>query len=951
MRLIFAILLFLSSMCFSQTTPPVNPVIGYPDGWTGDIALFVADALESRLQLNAPAVAAEAFIFTTSVSMENAEWLIAFRMEFNPSSSNYMKVYLATGESAGFNDGFYLVLGTTADNISLWQRRSGKDSLLVDGVKERLNSNIAEGTVRVTRMAGGAWLLESDTGTGWQTEGSAHSSFGFDARYFGISCHYTSTRSDKFFAGPITIVGGQYADTIPPTVKEFEVLNSRQIQIGVSEPLDTLTVFPSTLTFSPSVPTLERIAFDPSQVSVILFLESPLPPLENATLTLSGWRDAAGNAMKDTALLFSYQPPQITALSVMDYSTLQVCFNVEMPPDWLQPHHFSIEGFPGNITSVSPEAGRCYRLLLDAPLIDGTEYSLFIENLILPNGDAFPRVPYVLYYHEAARNDLAINEVMHDPVPPALLPPVEYLELFNRSQLPVDLVGMELTVNGKPAVLPSHLIFPGEYAVLYSVADISQSAGFVNGVPVSQWPGLPNSGGEIVLYNPSGKVVAAFRYTGTLPGEAFKREGGWSTEIIDPDNLSGDAGNRGYSTNSNGGTPGEVNSIFASNPDLLPPSIADAWLEDDSTLVLRFSEPILEITAPFNLADNSLTIQSIEQETLFQDEFRLSFPEALPPHRIFELRMAENLADLAGNPFKASYDFEFGRPGAIDSFDIVINELLFDPPAGASDYVELYNPSEHIADLAALCISRASVDGNPEKLNQLSDKRRWFLPGQRLCFTPDTASIKTHYFCEKPHLLRHLQSLPNFTNEGGTVFLTRLNGQIVDCFNYSPALHYPLLVNTKGVSLERTMPHAATNQPSTWHSAAATSGYGTPTGKNSQHIEEAIPVSQKLFTVSPDVFTPNQDGFQDVLVIAYDFPEPGNTGTIIIYNTLGEVERQLLNNRSLGTTGQVTWDGTRNNGSRCPPGIYIVWGRVFNLRGDVQEYKTTCVLGTGGLIE
>ncbi len=951
MRLIFAILLFLSSTCFSQTTPPVNPVIGYPEGWTGDIALFETDAQESRLQLKAPAVTGEAFIFTTSASIENAEWLIAFRMEFNPSSSNYMKVYLATDESPGFDHGFYLVLGTTDDNISLWQRRSGKDSILVEGVAERLNSSLAEGTVRVNRTTGGAWLLESDTGTGWQTEGSAHSSLGFDAGYFGLSCHYTSTRSDKFFAGPITITGKPYADTIPPTVREFDVLNSRQIQIDVSEPLDTLTVRPLTLTFSPPAPAVKRITFDPSMTRVLLFLESPLPPLENASLTLSGWRDAAGNAVKDTTLLFSYRPPQITAISVMDYSTLQVCFNVEMPSGWLQPHHFTIEGFSGNVISVTPEGERCYRLLLDTPLADGTEYDLFIENLILPNGDAAPRGPYVLYYHEAARYDLVMNEVMHDPVPPALLPPVEYLELFNRSQLPVNLGNMALVINNKRTLLPPHLIFPGEYAVLYSVADISQATGFVNGVAVPQWPGLPNSGGEIIVYNPSEKVVTALRYTDTLPGEAFKQEGGWSMEIIDPDNLSNDAGNRGYSASPNGGTPGEANSLFASNPDLLPPSITDAWLEDDSTLMLLFSEPMQEVTGPFTLSGSSLTIQGIEQETLFQDGFRLSFPEALPPHQVYELRMPENLTDLAGNPFKASYDFEFGRPGAIDSFDIAINELLYDPPGSGSDYVELYNRSEHIGDLAALCISRASMDGKPEKLNLLSDRRRWFLPGQRLCFTPDTAFIQTHYLCEKPHHLRPLPSLPNFTNEGGTVFLTRLNGQIVDYFNYSPDLHFPLLVNTKGVALERTMPHAVTNQPSTWHSAAATAGYGTPTGKNSQHIEEAMLVSQQLFTVSPDVFTPNQDGFLDVLVISYDYPEPGNTGTIKIFNTLGEVERQLLNNRSLGTSGQITWDGTRDDGSRCPPGIYIVWGRVFNLGGRVQEYKTTCVLGTGGLIE
>jgi hypothetical protein len=47
----------------------------------------------------------------------------------------------------------------------------------------------------------------------------------------------------------------------------------------------------------------------------------------------------------------------------------------------------------------------------------------------------------------------------------------------------------------------------------------------------------------------------------------------------------------------------------------------------------------------------------------------------------------------------------------------------------------------------------------------------------------------------------------------------------------------------------------------------------------------------------------------------------------------------------MGTSGQITWDGTDAAGQRCSPGIYIVWGRVYDLKGRVKVYKTTCVLG------
>ncbi len=62
--------------------------------WVGLEEWFTIDEVRQSLQLNAPAEAGSAWLFTPSSSMENAQWQFSFRMGFNPSSSNYAQVYL-----------------------------------------------------------------------------------------------------------------------------------------------------------------------------------------------------------------------------------------------------------------------------------------------------------------------------------------------------------------------------------------------------------------------------------------------------------------------------------------------------------------------------------------------------------------------------------------------------------------------------------------------------------------------------------------------------------------------------------------------------------------------------------------------------------------------------------------------------------------------------------------
>ncbi|HKL71332.1 MAG TPA: hypothetical protein VJ855_01640, partial [Marinilabiliaceae bacterium] len=227
--------------------------------WVGLDEWFTIDEVRQSLQLNAPSEAGSAWLFTASSSMENAQWQFSFRMGFNPSSSNYAQVYLAADakDPSLMGRSLYLVLGTSADNISLWEMKGSAKTLLIDGVAGRLDLSAPEGEVRIRRNKGGAITLETNMGSGWQEEGRVQDHIGFSTQWFGLSCHYTATRSKLFWFDDFLVTGDSYRDTIPPIVEESTVKNKYVMTVEFSKPVTQLNYQPSYFVIQPSGETPE----------------------------------------------------------------------------------------------------------------------------------------------------------------------------------------------------------------------------------------------------------------------------------------------------------------------------------------------------------------------------------------------------------------------------------------------------------------------------------------------------------------------------------------------------------------------------------------------------------------------------------------------------------------------------------------------------------------------
>ncbi|MDP4225955.1 MAG: hypothetical protein Q8910_06210, partial [Bacteroidota bacterium] len=148
--------------------------------------------------------------------------------------------------------------------------------------------------------------------------------------------------------------------------------------------------------------------------------------------------------------------------------------------------------------------------------------------------------------------------------------------------------------------------------------------------------------------------------------------------------------------------------------------------------------------------------------------------------------------------------------------------------------------------------------------------------------------------------------------------------------------------NTEGVSLERINFDQSTNNASNWHSAAETVGYATPGYKNSQYNAQIDRSSE--FSVSPEIFSPDNDGRDDLLHIHYKLDQPGFVANILIFDSRGREVKRLGRNVLLPSEGDLTWDGLDHRGGKASMGMYILFVELFNLNGEVRNIKKSFVL-------
>ncbi len=273
--------------------------------------------------------------------------------------------------------------------------------------------------------------------------------------------------------------------------------------------------------------------------------------------------------------------------------------------------------------------------------------------------------------------------------------------------------------------------------------------------------------------------------------------------------------------------------------------------------------------------------------------------------------------------------------------DVLISEVLFNPKAGGVDFVEIYNNSAHEIDLRELQLANANTSGEPSSIKNIATTKLVIAPGSYWVITVNQTNIKQNYLAKFTMQFIQLASLPAFNNDKGTVILLS-NNVVVDKLNYNSKIHHPLIQDEDGISIERVSFNEDANAIGNFKSAAATVGFATPTYKNSQELSG----SEDFLRLSSRTFSPDNDGFEDLLTLTYQVAENASLATINIYSDKGLLVRKLLKNQTIGTEGSINWDGLSDNGGNAKVGIYVIVFDIFSLSGKTKRFKSTCVLAS-----
>lgn len=273
---------------------------------------------------------------------------------------------------------------------------------------------------------------------------------------------------------------------------------------------------------------------------------------------------------------------------------------------------------------------------------------------------------------------------------------------------------------------------------------------------------------------------------------------------------------------------------------------------------------------------------------------------------------------------------------------VIITEILYDPAPGRDEYVELFNRSSAPVDLAGWRLGDREEDtaagrlaGNPLTLG----------PGGYLVCSPGN-DLRSQY-PQIPGGALVVEGHRGFTlnNGGDRLFLSDASGVTVDLVEYSPGWHTPTPEPTQGRSLERILPGATDDGAWNWGTSAAPAG-GTPGAPNSLSVDGSRGGGR--LSCSPNPFSPDGDGFEDVTEIRYAFGGRAVIARVRIFDARGRAVRTLTAGTYGTAEGAIAWNGYDDRGRAAGTGAYIVLVDALDPFGSAVSAERTVVVVARG---
>lgn len=736
--------------------------------------------------------------------------------------------------------------------------------------------------------------------------------------------------------GRINSIFNEAPDMEGPRLLSVEVKDSLRVLLSFNEKLETNSSV--SIGFTPA---LQLNSYELNADTISVNLNQSIEPGRTYAVNVSNVFDCPGNEIEPMAssgyINYDTIPPELVTVVATSLHKIHLTFNERIDTViGLSPSNYAIEERMAKQVKRLDEFA--VEVEFDDPFANGTITELHISAARdINNNERSFTVDFTCFQSASiSYKDVVITEIMPDPSPVVGLPEVEYIELFNRSANPVQLQNWAITDGSSNANLPPHILLPGHYVFLCNLSDKDMYQHYDNVLGVSKFPSLNNDNETLQVINANGTLVDAVDYADDWYGHDDYRDGGYSLEIIDPDNICAGSKNWTASEDDKGGTPGRQNSVDAEMLDAHGPEVVDAFAIDSLHIKILFNEKLSGAVPPTTSFQISPLVEVVSvnflDETLSTLLVDLSEPFAAGT--LYTLTV-NDIYDCTGNIISPeSNSVSFALPQTATPNSVVINEILFNPRSGGADFVELYNLSEGYINLKNWTFANVT-DTAFTNHKIISTEDIVIGPGAFIVFSPDVENISNEYPLGERSVFVQT-SLPNLNDDGDHVALLDINDNVIDQLAYTDDMHSVFLRETEGVSLERIY----VDEPSTeenWRSASAGSGFATP-GKINSNAVPRFDHGDHNVIVTPRVFQPDASD-QNFAEIRYKFEHGGQIANVRIHDSQGRLVKTIAENEMLAAEGFVRWNGDEDNGSKARIGYYMVWFEVFDADGNVNTFK------------
>jgi len=534
------------------------------------------------------------------------------------------------------------------------------------------------------------------------------------------------------------------------------------------------------------------------------------------------------------------------------------------------------------------------------------------------------------------RHSIIINEIMY--APPGTMP--EWVEFYNASSSAIDVGGWKISdanVKNKTMLVSTHFIIqPGAYFLAASDSTLRNYFPLLGTMCVAPFSSLNNASPDaVVLYDDRGVTMDSVWYTPSWGGTNGK-----SLERIDYLSSSVDSTN----WKSSWPTPGAENSSAKKDFDVMMSS-ASAMMQNGGlhlTAVVRNvgrnAATGLAVRFFYDANGDSTAspgemIQKITCSTLAPgDSFATHYDWETQVHGIIPVICA---VDFSQDQRTSNNSLLVRAANKFPPQSIVVNEIMYDPQPIRPEFIELFNRSAETVDLQGWTIMDAAPSSARRETIRISSSQLLLAPNEYAVISADS-SLGTQF----PVLLGLttgklvvVNKALSLNNSGGDVVLLDVTNTQIDSVRYSPSWHNPLLnTSTVGKSLERINPALASNDRRNWSSSIAPMG-ATP-GERNSIFTLSVPSAAHL-TLSPNPFSPDNDGFEDFLAIEYSLPSTTSMIRVRCFDIQGRLVRTLANNEPAASSGTILWNGLDDNNRRVRIGMYIILFEALDSSGGV----------------